>query len=108
MLLKRRELFAATARRHISFLSRPRTSNPGAAQATEEDEEEVPLACQTAIVKRRHRRTSAMPVSRYGSWAQQAELEAALLEDPQEAAAQSEDDSEGASALKVAFHRYRP
>ena len=67
----------------------------------------MPLACQTAIVKRRHRRTSAMPVSRYGSWAQQAELEAALLEDLQEGGVDSEDDSEGASALKVGFQWYR-
>ena len=43
---------------------------------------EVPLACQTAIVKRRHRRASAgVGLARYGSWAQHAELEAALREE---------------------------
>ena len=41
-----------------------------------------------------------MPVSRYGSWAQQAELEAALLEDLKEGA-DSDDDSEGVSVMKV-------
>ena len=60
-------------------------------------DEEVPLACQTAIVKRRHRRASAgAGLARYGSWAQHSDLEAALREeDEEEEADAGSADSEG-------------
>ena len=74
----------------------------GSPQAAE-GEDEVPLACQTAIVKRRHRRTSAMPVSRYGSWAQQAELEAALVD--LNAGGESDEDDELATGRRGVQNR---
>ena len=66
-----------------------------------DEDEDVPLACQTAIVKRRHRRASAgAGLARYGSWAQHSELEAALREEDEEegANAGSADSDDGAGS----------
>jgi len=66
-----------------------------------DEDQDVPLACQTAIVKRRHRRASAgAGLARYGSWAQHLEVEAALREEDEEEEAdpRSADSGDGAGS----------
>ena len=66
------------------------------------------MACQTAIMKRRHRRASAgAGLARYGSWAQHSELEAALRQEEGEgksdgAESDDGDSSDGASEVPSA------